>query len=45
MDKEELVKKLDELIAGLIYDYDRFSESGKQTYREICNVMEQLMGG
>jgi hypothetical protein len=43
--KASLLKKLDELILALGFDYDRMSESGQETYNEICRCMEQLIGG
>lgn len=45
MDKDQVIKELDELIAKLVLDYDRMSESGQETYAKICELMEQLMGG
>lgn len=45
LDKDEIIKKLDELIASLVNDYDRMSVSGQEAYAEICELMEQLIGG
>jgi hypothetical protein len=45
LDKDAVIKKLDELIARLVLDYDRMSTSGQETYNEICRCMEQLIGG
>lgn len=45
MGKDEIIKELDELIAKLVLDYDRMSESGQETYAKICELMEQLVGG
>lgn len=42
MEHDELLRKLSELIADLGFDYDRMSQSGQQTYSEICSVMTQL---
>lgn len=45
MDEDKLLERLSELLADMAFDYDRFSESGKQTYDEMCSVMNQLLGG
>ena len=45
MDEDKLLKRLSELIDDMAYDYARLSESGKQTYDEICSIVSQLQGG
>ena len=42
MTENELFQKLSQLIEDMGWDYDRFSESGKQTYNEICNLLAKL---
>lgn len=42
MTEDELLQKLKQLIDDMGWDYDRFSESGKQTYDEICSIIERL---
>ena len=38
----ELLEKLSELIEDLGFDYDRMSQSGQQTYTEICSILALL---
>ena len=45
MDQDKVIEKLDGLILELGWDYDRMSESGKQTYTEICSLMAILKEG
>lgn len=45
MDEDKLLKRLSELVDDMAYDYDRLSESGKQTYDEICSLVNLLQGG
>lgn len=45
MDEDKVIQKLSELIENLGFDYDRMSQSGQQTYDEICNLMNKLIGG
>lgn len=45
MDEDKLFERLSELINDMSSDYDRLSESGKQTYNEICSVLNLLRGG
>lgn len=45
MDEDKVIQKLSELIGDLGFDYDRMSQAGKQTYDEICNLMQKLIGG
>lgn len=45
LDKDKVIKRLDELITNLGFDYDRMSTSGQETYEEICECMQQLIGG
>lgn len=42
MTNDELLQRLLQLLDDMGWDYDRFSESGKQTYDEICNVLAKL---
>ena len=42
MEHDKLLEKLSELIGDLGFDYDRMSQSGQQTYEEICSIMAQL---
>lgn len=43
MTQDELLAKLQEKIEDLGWDYDRMSQSGKQTYDEICSIMAKIM--
>ena len=45
MDEDKAIQKLSELIENLGFDYDRMSQSGQQTYDEICSLMNKLIGG
>lgn len=45
MDEETLLKDLAKYVDDLAWDYDRFSESGKETYDKICSIVNQLRGG
>lgn len=40
---DEAIKELAELIEDMGWDYDRFSESGKDTYDKICSLLAKLM--
>lgn len=42
MTQDELLAKLSELVEDLGFDYGRMSQSGQQTYTEICSVVAQL---
>ena len=42
MTEDELIQKLSELLEDLGFDYDRFSNSGKQTYDEIMSLVVKL---
>lgn len=42
MTEDELIQKLSELLEDLAFDYDRFSNSGKQTYDEIMSLVAIL---
>lgn len=42
MTEDELFKKLIQLLEDMGWDYDRFSESGKKTYDEICDILSKL---
>lgn len=42
MTNDELLQKLTQLLEDMGWDYDRFSESGKKTYDEICNILAKL---
>lgn len=42
MEHDALLVKLSELIEDLGFDYDRMSQSGQETYTEICSVLAQL---
>lgn len=42
MTENELFQKLTKLIEDMGWDYDRFSESGKKTYDEICSLLAKL---
>lgn len=43
--EDELLERLAELIEYLSFDYDRFSQPGKETYDEICSIVNKLQGG
>lgn len=45
MEQDKLLEKLSELIEDLGFDIDRMSQSGQETYNEICSVMAQIMEG
>ena len=45
MNEDELLERLTELVNDLILDYDRLSQSGKETYHEICSIVNKLQGG
>ena len=45
MTEDQVIQKLTELISDLGFDYDRMSQSGQQTYDEICNLLNKLIGG
>ena len=42
MTEDELIQKLFELLEDLRVDYDRFSNSGKQTYDEVMSLIAKL---
>lgn len=42
MTEDELIQKLSELLEDLGFDYDRFSNSGKQTYDEVMSLVAKL---
>lgn len=42
MTEDELIQKLSELLEDLGFDYDRFSNSGKQTYDEVMSLIAKL---
>ena len=42
MDQDALLRQLAEKIEDLGWDYDRFSQSGKATYDEICSLLAKL---
>ena len=45
MNEDQIIQKLSELISDLGFDYERMSQSGKQTYDEICGLLNKLIGG
>lgn len=45
MDKDELIKRLAELVDDLGFDYDRLSQSGQQTFCEILVIISEITGG
>ena len=45
MTEDQAIQRLHELIEDLGFDYDRMSQAGQQTYDEICNVLNKLIGG
>lgn len=42
MDADKLLEQLTELIEDMGFDYDRFSQSGKETYELICLILAKL---
>ena len=36
---QDLLEDVQNLIGDLSFDYDRLSQSGKQTYNELCNKL------
>lgn len=42
MTEDELIQKLSELLEDLGFDYDRLSNSGKQTYDEVMSLVAKL---
>lgn len=40
---DELLEKLGILVGDLIWEYDRMSYFGQQTYDEICSIIAKLM--
>lgn len=42
MTEDELIQKLSGLLEDLGFDYDRFSNSGKQTYDEVMSLIAKL---
>ena len=45
MDEDKLIERLAELVESLAFDFDRLSQSGKETYDEICSIVNKLQGG
>lgn len=45
MHEDEMLEKLASLVEDLAFDYDRLSRSGKETYDEICSIVNALQGG
>ena len=45
MNEDNVIQKLAELVEDLGFDYDRMSQSGQQTYEEICSLVNKLIGG
>jgi hypothetical protein len=45
LSEDKIIQQLAELIENLGFDYDRMSQSGQQTYEEICSLMNKLIGG
>ena len=39
---DSLIEELAKLVEDMAFDYDRFSESGKETYDKICSVLAKL---
>ena len=42
MTEDELIQKLSGLLEDLGFGYDRFSNSGKQTYDEVMSLIAKL---
>jgi len=42
METDEIIARLAELVENLAFDYDRMSQAGKQTYEEICSLIDML---
>lgn len=42
MTEDQLIQKLSELLEDLGFDYDRFSNSGRETYDEIMSLVAKL---
>ena len=45
MEEDKLIERLAELVENLGFDFDRLSQSGKETYDEICSIVNKLQGG
>lgn len=45
MNEDKLLKELARLIEDMGFDYDRFSQSGQETYDKICTIVNKLLGG
>lgn len=45
MNEDKVIQRLSELIEDLGFDYDRLSQSGQQTYEELCSLINILNGG
>jgi len=45
MNQYQIIQRIYELIKELGFDYDRMSQSGQQTYDEICRLFNKLIGG
>lgn len=43
MTEDKLLKDIAKLVEDLGFDYDRFSESGKATYDELCSAVNKLV--
>ena len=40
---DKLLERIMQLLEDMGWDYDRFSQSGKETYDEICSLLAQLV--
>lgn len=45
MDEDKALQELVELVEEMGWDYDRFSNAGKETYDKLCSVINKLLGG
>ena len=45
MHEDKLLQELAQLIEDMGFDYDRFSQSGQETYDKICSIVNTLIGG
>lgn len=45
MNEDKLLQELARLIEDMSFDYDRFSQSGQETYDRICTIVNKLLGG
>ena len=39
---DNLIEELAKLIEDMAFDYDRFSQAGKETYDQICLILAKL---